>query len=47
MSVRRLIYAYEQDVDETIQALFKKHTYVGMISIDQVLIQFQTKLVLT
>ena len=46
MSIRKLIYEYERDVDDTLQRLFKKHVYVGMISPDQVLIQFETKLVL-
>lgn len=46
MSVKKLIYEYENDIDENLQKLFKKHSYVGMIGIDQVLVQFQTKLVL-
>ena len=46
MSVRKLIYSYENDVDDQLSKLFKKHSYVGMISPDQCLIQFETKLVL-
>ena len=38
MSVRRLIHKFENDIDHTLSKLFKKHTYVGMISPDQVLI---------
>jgi hypothetical protein len=34
MSVRKLIYDYENDADENLQKLFKKHAYVGMISPD-------------
>ena len=40
MSVKKLIYEYENDIDENLQKLFKKHSYVGMIGIDQVLVQF-------
>ena len=46
MSIRKLIYEYENDCDETLSRLFKKHYYVGMVTPDQVLIQFETKLVL-
>ena len=46
VSVRKLIYAFEQDVDQTLQNLFKKHSYVGMVTLDQVLLQFETKLIL-
>ena len=46
MSVRKLIYEFENDADPTLQRLFKKHAYVGMVSPDQVLVQFETKLVL-
>ena len=34
MSVRKLIYEYENDTDEVLTRLFKKHAYVGMISPD-------------
>jgi hypothetical protein len=34
MSVKKLIYEYENDIDENLQKLFKKHSYVGMIGID-------------
>ena len=34
VAVRKLIYAFEQDVDQTLQQLFKKHSYVGMVSLD-------------
>lgn len=34
VSVRKLIHAFEQDVDQTLQQLFKKHSYVGMITLD-------------
>ena len=34
MSVRKLIYEYENDIDETLNKLFKKHAYVGMVSPD-------------
>ena len=31
MSIRKLIYTFERDIDENLQNLFKKHSYVGMI----------------
>ena len=34
MSVRKLIYEYENDTDDTLVRLFKKHSYVGMVSPD-------------
>ena len=34
MSVRKLIYSYENDIDEQLSKLFKKHFYVGMVSPD-------------
>lgn len=46
MSVKRLIYEFENDYDSELQKMFKKHTYVGMLSPEQVLLQFETKLVL-
>lgn len=47
VSVKKLIYEYEQDYDPDLQQMFKKHSYVGMLSPEQVLLQFGTKLVLT
>ena len=34
MSVRKIIFEFENDVDDTLQRLFKKHSYVGMLSLD-------------
>ena len=38
MSVQKLIYAYENDIDPNLQDHFKKHSYVGMVTLDQVLL---------
>ena len=46
MSVKRLLHEAESDSDPSLQQMFKKHAYVGMLTPEQVLIQFGTKLVL-
>ncbi|CAI2386726.1 unnamed protein product [Moneuplotes crassus] len=46
LSVRKLIYEFEQDVDEDYAKMFKTHSYVGMINYDQVLFQYDTILLL-
>ena len=46
MSVKQLIHTFETDRDENLQKIFKKHSYVGFLQPDQILIQFETKLVL-
>jgi hypothetical protein len=37
-SVKKLIYSYEQDSDPQLQKSFKKHSYVGFLQPDQILI---------
>ena len=44
--VKKLIYNYQEDSDPALQKTFKGHSYVGMLSPEQVLLQFDTKLVL-
>ena len=46
LSVRQLIYEFEHDVDDDYSKMFKAHSYVGMINYDQVLIQYETCLLL-
>ena len=46
MSVKKLIYAFENDCDQQLNKVFKKNCYVGFLQPDQILIQFETKLVL-
>ena len=46
MSVKKLIYAFENDSEPGMQKTFKKHYYVGFLQPDQILLQFETKLVL-
>jgi hypothetical protein len=44
--VKKLIYNYQEDSDPALQKTFKGHSYVGMLSPEQILLQFDTKLVL-
>lgn len=44
--VKRLINHFENDRDHDLQDKFKKHTYVGMLTPNQVLLQFETKLIM-
>jgi hypothetical protein len=46
MSVKKLINQYETDIDVDLQKIFRKHFYVGFLQPDQILLQFETKLVL-
>jgi DNA mismatch repair protein MLH1 len=46
LSIRKLIYEFDHDTDEDYAKMFKAHAYVGMINYDQVLIQYETCLLL-
>lgn len=46
MQVKKHICRYQADSDLQLQKTFKNHAYVGLLTADQILIQFDTKLVL-
>ena len=46
ISIRKLIYEFEHDVDDDYTNMFKSHSYIGMINYDQVLVQYETCLLL-
>ena len=46
MAVKKLVHAFETDIDVQLQKTFRNHSYVGMLTPDQILIQFDTKLIL-
>eukprot|EP00347_Sterkiella_histriomuscorum_P006746 403351590 len=46
VAVRKLIHEFEQDIEPDLQDKFKKHTFVGFLTPEQVLLQFGVNLML-
>lgn len=46
LSVRKLIYEFEHDIDDDYTQMWKNHAYIGLINYDQILIQYETALLM-
>jgi DNA mismatch repair protein MLH1 len=46
LSIRKLIYEFEHDIDDDYTQMWKNHAYVGLINYDQILIQYETAMLL-
>ena len=42
LSVKKLVHAFSTDIDEEYAKVFKEHIYIGLVNIDNVLIQYGT-----